>query len=118
MFASKLFIGSDTRGLRVSSANTPLQKLQGAYFIPYDFVITLHLLSIGVFCFFIIVYAQSRRILFKRKNLEFSPEALVCFSACALWLTLSSIAYIGSNGRYTYTITLISLLFLLKEEKV
>jgi hypothetical protein len=117
-FAAKLFIGSDTRGLRVSNANTPLQKLQGAYFIPYDFVITLHLLSIGVFCFFIIVYALSRRILLKRKNLEFSPEVLVCFSACALWLTLSSIAYIGSNGRYTYTITLISLLFLLKEEKV
>jgi hypothetical protein len=117
MFGSKLVIGSDTRGLRFLNEPETLKKIQGLLFIPYDIAITGHLWSIGIFVFFTIVYLVRRKFKDGVSNFEVTPPLAVCFFSSTLWLGLSSIAYIGSNGRYTYTVTLLSAIFLLKEHE-
>jgi hypothetical protein len=115
-FASKLLIGSDTRGFRFLGEQNLVKKLQGILLIPYDFVITFHLLSLGSFFVLLLLIPIRRKIHTKNQNFEFTPSMAICFASALLWLILSSIAYIGSNGRYTYTITLLSAIFILREE--
>jgi hypothetical protein len=58
-----------------------------------------------------------RKIPHKNRDFQITTEMIICLIGASIWLFLSSIAYIGSNGRYTYTITLLSMAFLMKEEK-
>jgi hypothetical protein len=116
-FMSKLLVGSDTRGFRYFAEVNVFKKSQGLYFFVYDLVITLHLISIGALYLMILLLMYFRKIPHKNRDFQITTEMIICLIGASIWLFLSSIAYIGSNGRYTYTITLLSMAFLMKEEK-
>lgn len=110
IFAGKLLIGSDSRNLTFLNEQNTKLKLLALYKLPYDLAITFHLYSLLAAGIFLLIGPVSRFRKSKSRNLVVSRETLLLLSSLVIWLGLSSIAYIGSNGRYTYTITLLALL--------
>jgi hypothetical protein len=43
--------------------------------------------------------------------------AIAVFLSCFLWLGLSSVAYIGSNARYLYSLTILAIILLVKSSQ-
>lgn len=109
LFASKLFIGSDSRNISIFSAKTTSTKVLAIYRIPYDIAITLHIYSLLAFTT-ILLLLPIKKYLQKRKNgLIIDRVTFNLLTAVFIWTALSAIAYIGSNGRYTYALTILSL---------
>ena len=109
LFASKLFIGSDSRNVSILSAETTSTKILGTYRIPYDIAITLHIYSL-LSLVMILFLLPIKKYLRKRKNgITIDRVSISLLSTVFIWTALSSIAYIGSNGRYTYALTILSL---------
>ena len=110
--ANQLMISGDTFGLRILNAVTFKDYISGLFFIPFDTVISLHLLSpVLTFLFgFIIVILSFSRItinqLIKTREVVFSFLFLSC------WMLITTIAYIGDNGRYTYLSSFVFYIFL------
>ncbi len=116
-FLTKLIIGSDTRGLSFFKETSTLNKLQALIQAPFDVAITLHIMSIAAFGLILLtspiaifVNGAGNRFVLERTS------AVVLFSSF-LWAVLSAVAYVGSNGRYTYTITLIGLALVINKWK-
>lgn len=118
LFAGKLIIGSESRNLTVFSKVKTEEKLMAIYRIPYDIAISIHLFSIiSIFVIFLIIPVRN----FARKvtaSIELDRTIIAVFLSCFLWLGLSSIAYIGSNGRYMYSLTILALILLVKSFQV
>jgi hypothetical protein len=109
LFANKLFIGSDSRNISIFSAKTTSTKIFAIYRIPYDIAITLHIYSLLAFMT-ILFLVPIKKYLQKRKNgLIIDRVTVNLLTAVFIWTALSAIAYIGSNGRYTYALTILSL---------
>ncbi len=109
LFANKLLIGSDSRNISIFSAKTTSTKILAIYRIPYDIAITLHIYSLLAFMT-ILFLLPMKRYMQKRKNgLIIDRVTVNLLTAVFIWTALSAIAYIGSNGRYTYAITILSL---------
>jgi hypothetical protein len=116
IFAGKLFIGSDSRNLSFLNENNLTMKLLALFRLPYDLAITFHLYSLIAAGFYLFLGSilQCRRS--KAGSLVISVETLLLVSSLMIWLGLSSIAYIGSNGRYTYTVTLLALILFVSNQ--
>lgn len=110
LFSSKLVIGSDGRDLSIRSADSPSTILLAIFRIPYDIAISLHLYSLLALISFLLIGPLKRRLVKKSEKIELDDFIIYLFLGAFIWTTLSSIAYIGSNGRYTYTFTLLSFL--------
>ena len=114
LFVGKLIIGSESRNLMVLSKEKTDEKLMAIYRIPYDIAISIHLFSIiSIFVLFLLVPIRN----FTRKitpTIELDRTVVAVFLSCFLWLGLSSIAYIGSNGRYMYSLTILAIILLVK----
>jgi hypothetical protein len=109
LFANKLFIASDSRNISILSAKTTSTKVLGIYRIPYDIAITLHIYSL-LSLVMILFLLPVKKYLRKRKNgITIDRVSISLLSTVFIWTALSSIAYIGSNGRYTYALTILSL---------
>jgi hypothetical protein len=110
--ANQLMISGDTFGLRIINAVTFKDYISGLFFIPFDTVISLHLLSPALtflFGFIIITLSLSRitiNRLIKTREIVFSFLFLSC------WILTTTIAYIGDNGRYTYLASFVFYVFL------
>lgn len=117
IFGGKLLIGSDSRNFSFLNEKNLKLKILALYKLPYDIAITFHLFSLLATVIFLIVGPIARYRKSKSGNLIIDRERLLLFMSLLIWLGLSSIAYIGSNGRYTYTITLIALILLLSAQK-
>ncbi len=117
LFAGKLIIGSDSRNLTVLSKEDTREKLIAIYRIPYDLAISLHLFSvISIFLFFLVFPVRN----FARKDtvaLELDKTLVAVFFSCFLWVGLSAIAYIGSNGRYMYSLTILAIILFVKNSQ-
>lgn len=117
LFAGKLIIGSESRNLMVLSKEKTEEKLMAIYRIPYDIAISLHLFSaISIFVTFLVVPVRN----FARKitaTIELDRTAIAVFLSCFLWLGLSSVAYIGSNARYLYSLTILAIILLVKSSQ-
>jgi len=112
IFGGKLLIGSDSRSFTFLNEKNVKLRLLALYKFPYDLAITFHLFSL--LATVIIIFAGPFG-LYRRGKLNWlaiDGERLLLLLSLFFWLGLSSIAYIGSNGRYTYTITLITLILL------
>ena len=109
LFIGKLIVGSDSRHISVFSARTIVQKIESTYILVFEIAKTLHLLSI-ISCLFWIILIPCREYLQKREG-KFVLESISIpvILSLFLWAGLSSVAYIGSNGRYTYSITILGL---------
>jgi hypothetical protein len=108
-FATKLLIGSDSRNIRFLSAKGFNERLKNVYFIPYDGFVSLHLFSLIAIFSYITFVALFRKFKHRVTYLILTGPELLIIATLGLWMLFSSIAYIGSNGRYTYTATLASL---------
>jgi hypothetical protein len=109
--ANQIMISGDTFGLRILNANSSKNYVAGLYFIPFDTIISLHLLSpvLTLVIGFIIILRLSKitiETLIKTKEIVYSFLFLFC------WVLTTSIAYIGDNGRYTYLSSFIFYIFL------
>jgi hypothetical protein len=109
VFFTKLAIASDSRSFSLSGAETIQEKIFGVLRAPYEILIGFHVFSV-VATMILILCAPIWKLLRRKTNeLILEKFTLILLSSIFLWTLLSSIAYIGSNGRYTYTITIISL---------
>lgn len=113
MFAGKMIIGSDMRQLTFLSESDSFKKALALYRVPYEIAISLHLYSLLSGMIFLAYRPISRFLRRKSDSVSFGFLELSLFLSLFIWLGLSSIAYIGSNGRYTYTITLIAMVLIL-----
>jgi len=115
LFAGKLIVGSDSRGLSVFAAETKIDRLASLFRVLYEFAITLHLYSVGAFFFYVLFYPLLRFGKSPQTGLTLDGLRVSLLVAMSLWIFLSSIAYVGSNGRYTYSITLLCLILLARD---
>lgn len=110
LFAGKLVIGSDSRNFSLFSADNLQEKIAALYRLPFELFIAFHLFSIA--SVLIILFAI---LVFQMRNsysVLIDKAYLFILISLITWLSLSSIAYIGSNGRYTYAVSLLSLLLI------
>lgn len=104
---SQVLVVGDTFGFRAFKERDKEIQMSKLYFLPYDFVISFHLLSPLFTLFFgllliTIRYSNlSHSVIFVKTNLHIAHIFLVC------WVMLTTIAYIGDNGRYLYLSTLV-----------
>ena len=109
LFANKLLIGSDSRNISLLSAKTNSTKLLGFFRLPFDIAISLHAYSFLAFFVILLLLPLKRYFRDRSIGLALDQLTIALFTATVLWISLSSVAYIGSNGRYTYALTLLSL---------
>jgi len=110
--ANQIMISGDTFGLRISNAGSTKKYLAGIFFVPFDIVITLHLLSPAMtflIGFIIIVLWLSRISIYE---LIRTQEVAFAYLFVFFWVLMTSIAYIGDNGRYTYLSSFIFFIFI------
>ena len=116
LFASKLLIGSDSRNISILTAESTSTRILGIYRFAYDIAITLHLFSLFV-CILILFLIPAKRYLSNRnESLSIDQYTIYILSSILIWNSLSAIAYIGSNGRYTYALSLLSLVLYLSHK--
>ena len=117
LFAGKLIIGSESRQLTAFSKEKIQEKLIAVFRITYDVAISLHLFSIiSILVIFLSIPVRN----FAKKTtaaIELDGTVIAVFLSCFLWLGLSSIAYIGSNGRYMYSLTILAIILLVKNSQ-
>ena len=109
---NQLMISGDTFGLRIIYASTFKEYMSGIFFIPFDTVISLHLLSPALtflFGIIIVILSLSRVTIYR---LISTREIVFSFLFLSCWILATSIAYIGDNGRYTYLSSFIFYIFL------
>jgi len=110
--ANQIMISGDTFGLRILSANSSKNYIAGLFFIPFDTVISLHLLSPALTLligFVVIILRLSKVTIYK---LIKTWDIVYSFLFLFFWVLATSIAYIGDNGRYTYLSSFIFYIFL------
>lgn len=115
LFASKLLIGSDSRNLSILSAETNATKILAIFRILYDVAITIHIYSFLAFILILFFLPISRYLKRKDNGLIIDRVSINMLVAVGLWTFLSAIAYIGSNGRYTYALTILCLVIYLSK---
>lgn len=109
IFASKLIIGSDTRSFGLTPSQFSFSTLSFIYSAPYGLAITLHLYSILALIFWLLLNPIVKFLRFKANGFYIDRIAVTLILGAFIWTILSAIAYIGSNGRYTYAYSLLSL---------
>lgn len=112
--ATQIGFAGDTWGLRILAAENFMDHISGLFFIPFDLLISFHLLSpIMTLLFgFLIIYIKLNK--FSLASVVKNREIVFAFLFLLIWLFLSSIAYIGDNGRYTYFSSFIFYIFILR----
>lgn len=108
---NQLMISGDKFGLRIFNAITFKNYVAGLFFIPFDTVISLHLLSpiITLLIGFIIIILKLSKMTIDK--LIRTWEIIFSFLFLFCWVLTTSIAYIGDNGRYTYLSSFVFYIF-------
>lgn len=112
-FFTKLVVASEMRNIHLLNSNSWFEFLQNLYIAIYDVVLATHLMSLLGLWVGVYVFSQMKKN--QRQSKVAGLSSLMVFSI--LWGTLSSIAYIGSNGRYTYSATLLTLIIMTFNER-
>ena len=110
LFAIKIVFASETRGLSIISANSASTQAMALFRIPFEIALTLHLYSLLALLLILFFNPIKNFCLRKRDVIVIDKTTVYLILSTVLWTTLSSIAYIGSNGRYTYALTILSLI--------
>ena len=110
LFAGKVLVGSDSRSITFLNASSRSERALSIYRILYDTSISLHLYSLLATIVLLIAIPLRRYHKGEKSGIDFDVISFSFLSAMTIWLICSSVAYIGSNGRYTYTITILSMI--------
>ena len=113
LFMGKLLIGSDSRNFSLNTADTFLAKTRSFYKLPFEIAIIFHLYSIAACIFWVLLLPIFNYLKNREKDFTVGRLSISLLSSLWIWSILSSIAYIGSNGRYTYSITILALIMFL-----
>lgn len=113
-FFIKLAIASEMRNIHLLNSDNWFSFIQNMYISIYDLVLATHLLSLLFVWIGIYGYSVRR----KNQNPQRDLNLILIVAYSVLWGVLSSIAYIGSNGRYTYTASLLVLILLTFKGKI
>jgi hypothetical protein len=110
LFAGKLVVGSDSRGFSFFAAESTTEKISSVFRMLYEIGITFHFYSVAAVYIFLLCFpiVRYRRAVYSGVTLDELTFTLL--ASMLIWIILSSIAYVGSNGRYTYSITLLCLI--------
>ncbi len=111
-FAGKLIVGSDTRGLGFFAAESTTEKISALFRVFYEVGITFHLYSVAAICIFLLYFPIMRYRRTLNSGVILDELTFTLLFSMLIWIILSSIAYVGSNGRYTYSITILCLILL------
>jgi hypothetical protein len=115
LFIGKLTIGSDSRNVTLLSGTSTLEKIEGVYKFPFEIAITLHLFSILMCFIFLMIIPFWTFLRQGGQKLILDRSSMSIFFSLFLWSWLSAIAYIGSNGRYTYSISILGLIIFVSQ---
>lgn len=111
--SNQVMLSGDTFGIRhLDSANSN-RYVKRLFFLPYDIVISLHLMSPFITLivgFFILLFKLNKFTI--RASIS-NKYILASFFFVLGWVILTSVAYIGDNGRYTYLSTFVFYILLL-----
>ena len=118
LFASKLFIGSDSRNLTVLSADSLAMGILGFYRLLYDVAVTLHFFSFAFCAFMLFLIPIVRSIRNKKTEVLIDQFTIFSLLAIFLWSSLSAIAYLGSNGRYTYSLSILIFILYISKKRI
>lgn len=105
--SNQVMLSGDTFGFRYLDSADSNRYIKRLFFLPYDIVISLHLMSpfitlIAGFC--ILLFNLNK---FTIRAIISNRYILSSFSFVLGWIILTAVAYIGDNGRYTYLSTFI-----------
>jgi hypothetical protein len=114
LFAGKLLIGSESRGITLLSKDKISDRLKAIYKVPYDLALSLHVFSIFSLVLIIFIKPVIRFIGKASSGVQIDALMISILASAFFWVLLSSIAYIGSNGRYMYSLTILSLTLYVK----
>jgi hypothetical protein len=114
-FISKLYIGSDSRDLALPTKKELISKnfahiqktTKSILLLPFQIIVALHLLSSLAVVILLIILLIRSKLNEPKKSVEILT---ILLGANLVWLSLTSIAYIGSNGRYLYLPAVLSFL--------
>jgi hypothetical protein len=104
---SQVLVVGDTFGFRAIEDLTKEIQISKLFFIPYDFMISFHILSPLLTILFSLILISVRysslniNVIFIEANLYIAYFFVIC------WAMLTTIAYIGDNGRYLYLSTFV-----------
>jgi hypothetical protein len=115
LFVGKLIIGSDSRNVTLLSGTSTLEKIESLYKFPFEIAITLHLFSILMCFIFLMIIPFWKFLRQGGQKLILDRSSMSNFFSLFLWSWLSAIAYIGSNGRYTYSISILGLIIFVSQ---
>ena len=110
LFGSKILVASESRGLSIFYANSDSTMAMALFRIPFEIALTLHLYSLLALLLILFFNPIKNFFLRKSEGILIEKISVYLIGSIILWTTLSSIAYIGSNGRYTYALTILSLI--------
>lgn len=118
IFFNRLAIGSDTRGLEITTADNLFDFLQGFYKIVYDLVISFHVLSVYSLLFLLAALTLRKSVKLRTSSVVVEWKVVIVSASCFLWVLLSAVVFVGSNGRYTYSVTLLGITYLLLPDSI
>jgi hypothetical protein len=110
---AQLGIAGDTSGFRIQNRINFFGLISGLYFVLFDLVITLHLLSVLITFLVGIVVIYRYLSEYSIREVLLFKSVTISFTFLFTWLTISTIAFIGDNGRYTYLSSFIFYLLLI-----
>lgn len=117
-FGTKVLIAGDSRNIRLFNAMTEksrwsnkiINTFKGIVFLPYDLCITFHFISIAMVLALWVAVFYSKIKIVNANSLPVINFYLLFFLLS--WWILTTFTYIGNNGRYTYTATIITIIAL------
>jgi hypothetical protein len=100
--STQVLTAGDTFGLRIFNNNNFTKHYTDVFFIFYDLSISLHLISplFSLIIGFVFVYWKFRNNTIEK--LIRDKKIVSSFSIILCWLALTTLAFIGDNGRYVY----------------
>ena len=107
--AAQLILGADSAELDLSKSNNFITDFKKVINLPFNFLLAIHGISILVcLIFMFLIGIKSTQLGSRMEFVKFIGMLSVPIS----WLSVTAIAFIGDNGRYTYSATLITFFLL------
>jgi hypothetical protein len=110
---SQVLVVGDTFGIRAIEVENRILHISKLFFLPYDLFISFHILSpiVTLISGLILIFVRYKNL--KIKEIFIETNLFVAYAFVILWAMLTTVAYIGDNGRYLYLSTLVFHLLLL-----
>lgn len=104
---SQILVVGDTFGFRVFKELDQEIQILKLFLLPYDFLISFHLLSPLFTLFFGLMIISIRYRYLNLNFIFFKTNLHIAYLFLTIWTLITTVAYIGDNGRYLYLSTFV-----------